>query len=75
VRITYDPEVDAAYVYLTDEALTAGRDSVSCDPPEDAQGNVVMDWKDGKIVGLEVLGASSLLHSDLLAQAQRPSTG
>ena len=30
-----------------------------------------MDPKDGKIVGLEVLDASSLLHADLLAQAQR----
>lgn len=33
---------------------------------------VNMDWKDGKIVGLEVLGASELLHQDLLTQAVRP---
>ncbi len=33
---------------------------------------VVMDWKDGTIVGLEVLGASSLLHPDLLAETVRP---
>jgi uncharacterized protein YuzE len=33
---------------------------------------VVLDWKDGKIVGLEVLDASALLHPDLLAQAARP---
>jgi hypothetical protein len=33
---------------------------------------VVMDWKDGKITGLEVLDASALLHADLLAQARRP---
>ena len=32
---------------------------------------VVLDWKDGKIVGLEVLDASALLHADLLAQAER----
>jgi hypothetical protein len=31
-----------------------------------------MDWKDGKIAGLEVLDASALLHADLLAQAERP---
>jgi hypothetical protein len=36
------------------------------------QAIVVMDWKDGKIVGLEVLDASSLLHADLLGQAKRP---
>jgi hypothetical protein len=33
-----------------------------------------MDWKNGKIVGLEVLDASSPLHADLLAQAERPGT-
>jgi hypothetical protein len=33
---------------------------------------VVLDWKDSKIVGLEVLDAAALLHSDLLAQAVRP---
>jgi len=30
---------------------------------------VVLDWKDGRIVGLEVLGASKLLHEDLLSEA------
>ena len=33
---------------------------------------VNMDWKDGKIVGLEILGAAALLHPDLLAQAKLP---
>jgi uncharacterized protein YuzE len=72
VRITYDPDADAAYVYLTDEKLLPGRDSVPVDPPEGLQAIVVIDWKDGKLVGLEVLGAASLLHADLLAQAARP---
>lgn len=77
MRITYDPAVDAAYLYLTEEPLTPGRDSVLCNPPEGIQASVVMvvmDWKDGKIVGLEVLDASSFLHADLLAQAQPPSS-
>jgi uncharacterized protein YuzE len=72
VRITYDPEADAAYVYLTDEPLMPGRDSVPVDPPDGTQAFVVLDWKDGKIVGLEVLDAASLLHADLLAEATRP---
>lgn len=29
-----------------------------------------MDWRDGKIVGLEVVDASKLLHADLLALAE-----
>ncbi len=37
MRVTYDVETDAAYVYLTDEVLPPGRDSVPCDPPEGVQ--------------------------------------
>jgi uncharacterized protein YuzE len=72
MRITYDPDVDAAYIYLTDEQLPPGRDSIPVDPPEGMQAYIVLDWKEGKMVGLEVLDAASLLHSDLLAQAIRP---
>jgi uncharacterized protein YuzE len=71
MHITYDPKVDAAYVYLTDVDLPAGRDSIPLEMPADTSGMVVMDWRDGKIVGLEVLDASSLLHPDLLARAER----
>jgi uncharacterized protein YuzE len=35
---------------------------------------VIMDWKDGKITGLEILGASSSLHADLIARARPPGT-
>lgn len=31
----------------------------------------MLDWMDGRLIGLEVLGAASRLHSDLLAQAIR----
>ena len=70
VRITYDREVDAAYIYLTDARLLPGRDSLPCAKPDDVEyAWVVMDWREGKIVGLEVLDASKLLHPDLLAEA------
>lgn len=72
MRVTYDPTVDAAYLYLTDDELLPGRDSVPCDLPNGIAGMVVMDWKDGRIVGLEVLDASKLLHADLIAQARPP---
>lgn len=71
VRITYEPESDAAYIYLTDAELEPGRDTVELETP-DVPAGVNMDWKDGKIVGLEVLDAASLLHHDLLAQATSP---
>jgi uncharacterized protein YuzE len=75
MRVTYDPEADAAYIYLTEEDLMPGRDSVPCDPSEGEQAFVVLDWEEGKIVGLEVLDASARLHADLLAQAVRPGGG
>lgn len=73
MRVTYDPQVDAAYVYLTDvDQLQPGRDSIPCELPKGIGGIIVLDWKDGRIVGLEVLDASKRLHADLIAQAQRP---
>ncbi len=69
--MTYDSQADAAYVYLTDKPLMPGRDSVPVDPPDGMQAMVVLDWKDGKVVGLEILDASKLLHDDLLAEAER----
>lgn len=36
---------------------------------------VVLDWKDGELVGLEVLDASARLHPDLLDGAVRPGGG
>ena len=70
MRVSYDPEVDAAFIYLTDQALEPGRDSIPCETPEGVSAIVVMDWKDGKIVGLEVLDASRVLHQDLIAEAR-----
>jgi uncharacterized protein YuzE len=69
MRITYDGQADAAYLYRTDEPLAPGRESVLADAPEGVVAMVVLDWKDGRIVGLEVLGASKLLHEDLLSEA------
>lgn len=69
MRVSYDTEADAAYIYLTDAALMPGRDSVPCDTPEGVDAMIVLDWKDGRIVGLEILDASHRLHPDLIASA------
>jgi uncharacterized protein YuzE len=71
MRVTYDPDVDAAYIYLTNSDLMPGRDSIPCETPEGVQAMVVLDWKDGRMVGLEVIDASKLLHADLLALADQ----
>lgn len=73
LRVTYDPEADAAYVHLTDEPISSGRDSVPVDDPYGNHLAVVLDWKDGCLVGIEVLGARRRLHADLLALSQNPS--
>ena len=60
MRVTYDPEADATYIYLTDQEVPPGRDSVPCDLPEDMDPDwVVMDWKEGRLVGIEVLEMTS----------------
>lgn len=71
LRVTYDSTADAAHIYLTGRALDPGRDSIPLETPEDTPAMVVMDWKDGRIVGLEVLDASALLHDDLVARAEQ----
>lgn len=60
MRITYDPEADAAYVYLTDEPLMPGRSSVPVDPPDGMHAFVVLDWKDGRSSALR---SSTQRHS------------
>ncbi len=69
VRVSYDPEADAAYISLTDEPLMPGRDSIPCDTPDGVNAMVIVDWKDGRVTGIEVLDASHRLHADLLASA------
>jgi uncharacterized protein YuzE len=71
MRVTYDESVDAAYVDLTDDELPPGRDSVPVyqDVPDNVHGEVILDFRDGRLVGIEVLGASTTLPADLLAHA------
>lgn len=68
MKIEYDREVDAAYIYIAD---SVGDGSVArtyaCDPSEiDGQINLDFD-ADGRLLGIEVLDASSFLPSALLA--------
>ncbi|WP_300018034.1 DUF2283 domain-containing protein [Pseudonocardia sp.] len=67
MRITWDRSADAAYLHLTAAELTPGRDTV------DVDGSVLLDRKDGRLVGIEVLNASALLPPDLLAEAETPA--
>lgn len=75
VHVEYDPEADAAYVHLTGNELAAGRRTIELECPPESTGTVLMDWKAGKIAGIEIIGASDLLNQDILSQATRPGRG
>ncbi len=70
VRITYDPAADAAYIHLTSGPLSPGRATTQASTPPGTEGVVALDWKDGRLVGIEILDASTRLHHDLLDEAE-----
>ncbi|OUE20850.1 hypothetical protein BFL34_01668 [Clavibacter michiganensis] len=73
MRVTYDPAADAAYVELAGplgdgEAATTIHSIVT---PGD-RGEVALDFDaDGRLLGIEVLGASAVLPVAVLAYAVR----
>ena len=42
-------------------------------PPDGVDGFVALDWEDGRIVGIEILDASSRLTQDILDEAEHAS--
>jgi uncharacterized protein YuzE len=71
VRVTYDSEVDAAYIYLREQEARKG--TVTSLPVADAPGMIVLDFDtDGCLFGIEVLDASRLLPPELLDAVSRP---
>ncbi|MCU1492799.1 MAG: hypothetical protein JWO62_563 [Acidimicrobiaceae bacterium] len=68
VRVTFDDEANAAYVYLADEPASGWRHgkTVSLDPIA-VGGMVNVDFDtEGRIIGIEVLDARSVLSEKLL---------
>ena len=66
MNLKYDTEVDAAYLYLTAIKEGGVKKTYLCDPRE-VGGQINLDFdEDGRMVGIEVLGASRLLPKVLL---------
>lgn len=67
MRITYDPDADAAYLYLSDEIPAGG---VARTVPVEALAAEMMVNLDfdasNRLVGIEVMDASRVLPADLL---------
>ena len=70
MRITYDRDANAAYIHLTEAELEPGRTTTSAALPTGIDGFVALDWKDDRLVGIEVLDADKRLQPDLLEQAE-----
>lgn len=73
MRVTFDPEANAAYVYLKDQIPPGGVSrSEFCDV-EVAGGPVFLQFdSDGRLIGIEILGATELLPAEVLDEAERP---
>jgi hypothetical protein len=70
VRITYDPGAGAACIHLTGQPLTPGRTTIQARTPPAIPGFAALDWKDGRLAGIEIPGASARLHRDLPGHAE-----
>ncbi|KAB1139833.1 DUF2283 domain-containing protein [Streptomyces luteolifulvus] len=75
VRVTYDKTADAAYVYFIDpQARAKAARMYPCDPVE-VGGVINLDFDEqGRLIGIEVLAASSKLPKYLLDSAERDDT-
>ncbi|MER7793955.1 DUF2283 domain-containing protein [Streptomyces sp. NPDC097640] len=68
MRVTYDAETDMGYIYLVDE-IGPG-EAVRQELTED--GSVILDFDaQGRLLGVELSGAKSRLHPDLMAMAEK----
>ncbi|MEV6026299.1 DUF2283 domain-containing protein [Streptomyces sp. NPDC052036] len=75
VRVTYDKTANAAYVYFTDpQVRVKAAHMYPCDPV-DVDGMINLDFDEqGRVIGVEVLAASSKLPEYLLQSAERLDT-
>lgn len=66
IDVTYDPEADAAYIYL-------GRGKIV---ETDEAGPFIYDVDaEGRVIGIEILSASKVLAPGDWQKARRPGTG
>jgi uncharacterized protein YuzE len=67
MKITYDKSTDAAYIYLAAVIEAGGVAKTYCCDPLEVNGQIHLDFdKQGRLVGIEVLGASKLLPEAVL---------
>ena len=80
IEMTYDPEADALYIRLSDERAAATWIPIPWRPRVRLEGAdagpFVLDYNaDNKVVGLELLSASTVLAPGDWIKAPRPTPG
>jgi len=66
MKIEYDKEADAAYIYL-EEDIKEGE----AEKTIELNKNIILDFnKEGKLLGIEVLDASKILNDKIIAQSE-----
>ena len=73
MRITYDRQADAAYLHLTDRPRPGRQVTTRAQPPPGLGAFIALNWHDGRLTGIEILDASTILPPDLLDQAEPAS--
>jgi uncharacterized protein YuzE len=73
MRITYDPTADAAYIYLREIEDGGVANTIPVDSTEGVSaGDVNLDFDaEGRLIGIEVLGARSTLPREALDEWRR----
>jgi uncharacterized protein YuzE len=73
VKLTYDPEANAAYILLGAEIAPGSLDhTVELEPLVEGTLLHADIGVDGKLVGFEIIGADRLLDATLLREAPLP---
>ena len=66
MKLEYDKEVDAAYIYLG-SSIKDGEAKKTIELNE----NIILDFDDkGKLLGVEILDASKILNKKVILEAQ-----
>jgi uncharacterized protein YuzE len=74
MRISYDPEVDAAYIRVVDPIENGAAVKQVVVPTEETNAEFILDFdSEGRLLGIEVLGARSGLRPETIAQADGPA--
>ncbi|NKG22879.1 DUF2283 domain-containing protein [Paeniglutamicibacter terrestris] len=75
MKITYDKQADAAYIMIADH-IHDGEAAIQLHSIETpgGKGEVTLDFdRNGKLLGMEILGAEQVLQLELLARAELPA--